>query len=55
MPALPVLALALVQTGGTTPARGRFGYGAGLILVVVVAMIVGLVLIGLIRAGQKRH
>ena len=55
MPATPVFALALVQTGGTTPARGGFGYGAGLTLVILVAMIVGLVLIGLFRAGRRRH
>jgi hypothetical protein len=47
-------ALAMMQTGGTIPARGGFGYGAGLAVVILVAFIVGLVLLALIRAGQRR-
>ncbi|MGH9599059.1 MAG: hypothetical protein ACRD27_04300 [Terracidiphilus sp.] len=47
--------LILVQIGGTTRAPGRFGHGAGLILVVVVAIVVGLVTVALIRAGRNRR
>ncbi|MGH9606192.1 MAG: hypothetical protein ACRD3N_10905 [Terracidiphilus sp.] len=54
MAALSLSFLALARTGGTTPAKGGFGYGAGLILVILVTLVVGLVLIALIRAGRRR-
>ena len=55
MPAISVFALTLMQTGGTTPARGGFGHGTGLAIVIVVALIVGLVLLAIILAGRRRR
>ncbi len=53
MHSVPLHILALVQTGGTTPAVGGFGYGAGLGLVILVILIVVFVTVALIRAGKR--
>ena len=55
MPTDPIDFLALVQAGGTKPLEGKFDYGAGLAIVVVVAFIVGLVLVALLLAGRRRR
>lgn len=55
MPAMSHHFLVLVQQGGTAPAMGGFGYGSGLILLVVVAVIVGFVVLALFRAGGRRR
>ena len=55
MSALPSHLMALVQTGGTTPAVGGFGSGAGLGLVILVIVIVDFVAIALVRAGKRNR
>jgi hypothetical protein len=48
-------ALVLAQAGGSSPAMNGFGFGAGRILGVVLAVLVGGVLVALIRAGGSRR
>lgn len=48
-------ALAMLQKGGTTPAIGGFGYGAGLAIVIMLAVIGGLVFAAIIFAGRRRR
>ena len=55
MPIDPTYVLTLVQTGGTNPLAGKFGHGAGLILLIIVAFLTGLVLLALLLAGRKRR
>lgn len=47
-------ALALARTGGSSPGISGFGYGAGRVVVIIVAVLVGGVLVALIRAGGSR-
>lgn len=46
--------LVWLQTGGSSPAMTGFWYGAGRIVAVVLAILVGFVLIALVRAGRRR-
>lgn len=48
-------ALMLAQAGGSSPAMSGFGYGAGRIVGIVVAVLVCGVLVALIRAGGSRR
>lgn len=55
MSAVPILcALMLARTGGSGPAISGFGFGAGRVVGVVLAVLVGGVLVALIRAGGSR-
>ncbi|HEX8713275.1 MAG TPA: hypothetical protein VF730_15445 [Terracidiphilus sp.] len=55
MSALPLFCGMLwLQTGGSSPAMTGFWYGAGRILFVVLAILVGFVLLALLRAGKRR-
>ena len=47
-------ALALAQTGGSGPSINGFWYGAGRVVGILVAVLVGGVLVALIRAGGCR-
>lgn len=47
-------ALILAQAGGSSPAMNGFGFGAGRVVAIVVAVLVGGVLVALIRAGGCR-
>ena len=47
-------ALALAQTGGSAPSINGFWYGAGRVVAILVAVLVGGVLVALIRAGGCR-
>lgn len=46
--------LALVQTRGNTPSIAGFGYGAGRVVAILLAVLAGGVLVALIRAGKCR-
>jgi hypothetical protein len=48
-------ALVLLQKGGTTPAVGGFGYGAGLAIVIMLLVIAGYVFVAIIRGGRRRR
>ena len=53
--ALSLCALAFMQKGGTTPAIGGFGYGAGLAIVIMLAVIGGFVFVAIIIAGRRKR
>lgn len=49
------LVLVWLQTGGSGPAMTGFWFGAGRIVAVVLAVLVGFVFVALVRAGRRRH